>query len=169
MTHIDVQLPVTSRPGHGQGPPQSPPVHVGLGCPPLPPCGCGCGCGGDALARTSPPRVAYGGVAPSHTGSSAFFCGDFDSQRGGVLPNRWYSGLKPPECRPPSRGGRRQYLLKEGSQESASLALYFLGQIEDGLGGGGHMAEGESFMTYRYSKYGYIGEKTVFFSHLCIK
>jgi MFS family permease len=40
---------------------------------------------------------------------------------------------------------------------TGGLALYFLGQIEDGLGGGGHMAEGESLMTYRYSKYGYIG------------
>ena len=40
---------------------------------------------------------------------------------------------------------------------TGGLALYFLGQIEDGLGGGGHMAEGESLMSYRYSKYGYIG------------
>ena len=39
---------------------------------------------------------------------------------------------------------------------TGGLLLYFFGQIEDGLGGGGHMAAGESLVSYRYSKYGYI-------------
>lgn len=39
---------------------------------------------------------------------------------------------------------------------TGGLALYFFGQIEDGLGGGGPVAAGESLLTYRYSKYGYV-------------
>eukprot|EP01043_Picozoa_sp_COSAG02_P002827 COSAG02_NODE_67_length_42609_cov_14.506681_10_plen_542_part_00 len=39
---------------------------------------------------------------------------------------------------------------------TGGLALYFFGQMEDGLGGGGPVGAGESLLTYRYSKYGYI-------------
>lgn len=44
---------------------------------------------------------------------------------------------------------------------TGGLALYFFGQIEDGVGGGGHMAAGETLMSYRYSKYGYIAVMTM--------